>query len=123
MLSTCRTPPLPTRRPTKPHADAHPTARCAASDSGPVCGIRPPYQPFGAARELMRCRDREVLISGPAGTGKSLAALIKIDLAASQTPIRAAMIRKLRTGLTQAAMVTFNEKVLPPPPRRDLVSP
>jgi PBSX family phage terminase large subunit len=83
---------------------------------GPAVGVRPPYRPYGAARELMRNRDREVLLSGPAGTGKSMACLQKIDLAASQTPIRAAIIRKLRTALTQAAMVTFKEKVLPPPP-------
>jgi phage terminase large subunit len=64
----------------------------------------------------MGCRDREVLLSGPSGTGKSMACLQKIDLAASQTPMRAAIVRKLRTALTQAALVTFNEKVLPPPP-------
>src|SRR5262252_1253854 len=64
----------------------------------------------------MTCRDREVLISGPSGTGKSMACLQKIDLAASQLPCRAAIIRKVRTALTQAALVTFNEKVLPPPP-------
>jgi phage terminase large subunit len=64
----------------------------------------------------MRCRDREVLMAGPSGTGKSMGCLQKIDLAASQTPIRAAIVRKLRTALTQAAMVTLREKVLPPPP-------
>jgi phage terminase large subunit len=64
----------------------------------------------------MRCHDREVLLSGPSGTGKSMACLQKLDLAASQTPMRAAIVRKLRTALTQAALVTFKEKVLPPPP-------
>src|SRR5215469_10974241 len=83
---------------------------------GPGVGKRPVYQPFGAARELMRNHDREVLLSGPSGTGKSMACLQKMDLAASQTPIRAAIVRKLRTALTQAALVTFNDKVLPPPP-------
>jgi len=77
---------------------------------------RPPYQPYGAALKLMTCRNREVLLSGPSGTGKSMGCLQKIDLAASQTPIRAAIVRKLRTALTQAAMVTFSEKVLPAPP-------
>jgi phage terminase large subunit len=83
---------------------------------GPGVGPRPPYHPHGAARELMRNHDREVLLSGPSGTGKSMACLQKLDLAASQTPIRAAIVRKLRTALTQAALVTFKEKVLPPPP-------
>jgi len=77
---------------------------------------RPVYQPYGAARELMRCREREVLLSGPSGTGKSMACLQKIDLAASQIACRAAIVRKVRTALTQAALVTFTEKVLPPPP-------
>ncbi len=79
-------------------------------------GKRAPYQPFGAARELMRCHAREVLLSGPSGTGKSMACLQKLDLAASQTPMRAAIVRKLRTALTQAALVTFKDKVLPPAP-------
>jgi phage terminase large subunit len=83
---------------------------------GPSVPTRPVYQPYGAARELMRCRDREVLLSGPSGTGKSMGCLQKIDLAASQKPMRAAIVRKLRTALTQAALVTFREKVLPPPP-------
>jgi phage terminase large subunit len=30
-----------------------------------------PYRPLGAALQLLRCRDPEVLISGPANTGKS----------------------------------------------------
>jgi PBSX family phage terminase large subunit len=83
---------------------------------GPAVGARPVYQPFGAARELMRNHAREVLLAGPSGTGKSMACLQKIDLAASQKPIRAAIVRKLRTALTQAALVTFKDKVLPPPP-------
>ena len=81
-----------------------------------AAATRPPYHPFGAARELMTCREREVLLSGPSGTGKSMSCLQKLDLAASQVPMRAAIVRKLRTALTQAALVTFNEKVLPPPP-------
>jgi len=83
---------------------------------GPAVPVRPVYQPFGAARELMRNHDREVLLSGPSGTGKSMACLQKLDLAASQMTIRAAIVRKLRTALTQAALVTFNDKVLPPQP-------
>lgn len=83
---------------------------------GPAVGARPPYHPHGAARDLMRNHDREVLLAGPSGTGKSMGCLQKLDLAASQKPCRCAIVRKLRTALTQAAMVTFREKVLPPPP-------
>jgi len=74
-----------------------------------------PYQPFGAALELFKCRQREVLLSGPAGTGKSRACLEKLNLIAMQKPIRALIVRKTRKALTQSAMVTLENKVLPVP--------
>jgi phage terminase large subunit len=74
-----------------------------------------PYQPYGAALELMRYRGREVLLAGPAGTGKSRACLEKLNLVAMQVPIRGAIVRKVRKTLSQAALVTFEEKVLPKP--------
>jgi PBSX family phage terminase large subunit len=74
-----------------------------------------PYAPRGAALELMYCKAREVLLSGPAGTGKSRAALEKINLVAMQKPIRAAIVRKVRSRVTQSAMITFEQKVLPQP--------
>ena len=64
------------------------------------------YQPRGAARQLFANKDREVLLAGPAGTGKSRACLEKLHLAALQRPIRAAIIRKTRASLTQSALVT-----------------
>lgn len=74
-----------------------------------------PYAPSGAARALFRNRDREVLLAGPAGTGKSRACLEKLNMIAMQLPIRAAIVRKVRKSLTQSAMVTFEHKVLPVP--------
>lgn len=74
-----------------------------------------PYQPFGAALELFRSRQREVLLAGPAGTGKSRACLEKLNLICMQLPIRAAIVRKTRKSLTQSAMTTFEQKVLPTP--------
>jgi PBSX family phage terminase large subunit len=74
-----------------------------------------PYQPFGAALDLFRSREREVLLAGPAGTGKSRACLEKLNLIAMQAPIRAAIVRKTRKSLTQSAMTTFETKVLPHP--------
>lgn len=74
-----------------------------------------PYQPFGAALDLFRSRRREVLLAGPAGTGKSRACLEKLNLIAMQAPIRGAIIRKTRKSLTQSAMTTFENKVLPQP--------
>lgn len=73
------------------------------------------YQPLGAAAELFRRRDAELVLSGPAGTGKSRACLEKIHLAASRHPgARILFVRKTRTSLTQSGMVTFERKVLHP---------
>jgi len=71
--------------------------------------------PFGAAQTLMEYRGREVLLAGPAGTGKSRAALEKLSFVAYRRPIRAAIVRKVRKSLTQAALVTYEKKVLPEP--------
>lgn len=72
------------------------------------------YRPAGAARELMRNRDPEVLIEGPAGTGKSRACLEKLHLACLNHPgIRALMVRKTRESMTESVLVTFEEHVLP----------
>lgn len=73
------------------------------------------YEPRGSALELFKSKQREVLLAGPAGTGKSRAALEKINLVAMQRPIRAAIVRKVRSSITQSAMVTFETKVLPQP--------
>lgn len=72
------------------------------------------YQPYGAAEDLLYCRDPEVILSGPAGTGKSRACLEKLNICASNYPgMRALMLRKTRTSLTQSGLVTFEERVLP----------
>ena len=43
-----------------------------------------PYRPYGTALGLMKERGREVLLAGPAGTGKSRACLEKLNLVAMQ---------------------------------------
>src|SRR5215831_16528537 len=80
-----------------------------------VLACEAPYQPFGSALGLFQSKAREVLLAGPAGTGKSRACLEKLNLVAMQRPIRGAMIRKTRKSLTQSAMATFEQKVLPQP--------
>lgn len=73
-----------------------------------------PYQPFGVSLDLLYCRADEVLMSGPAGTGKSRACLEKLHLCAERYPgMRALILRKTRESLTEAGLVTFEEKVLP----------
>jgi len=73
------------------------------------------YRPCGAAEKLFYSQDREVLIDGPAGTGKTRACLEKVHLIAQEIPnMRALLVRKTRTSMTQSVLVTFEEKVLPP---------
>ena len=73
-----------------------------------------PYTPDGAARDLFHCRDTEILIEGPAGTGKTRAILEKFNACASLYPnARFLICRKTRKSMTESVLVTFEEKVLP----------
>lgn len=73
------------------------------------------YRPFGAAEALMYDRAPEVLLSGPAGTGKSRALLEKVYFCMLHWPrARALIVRKTRASLTHTGVVTFEQKVLPP---------
>lgn len=67
----------------------------------------------GAGALLFEHRDKEVLLSGPAGTGKTVAALWKLHLAALKYPgMRALMARKVGTALAASALVSFQQHVL-----------
>lgn len=73
------------------------------------------YEPRGAARDLMRCRSSEVCISGPAGSGKSLAMLFKLHYACMQAPgLRALLVRQTHASLTGTTLVTFERDVAGP---------
>lgn len=73
------------------------------------------YQPRGVARELFRRRDPEVVLSGPAGTGKSRGVLEKVHACAEKYPgSRHLMVRKTRASLTSTGLITFEKNVLPP---------
>ena len=83
----------------------------AAVTDRPVQVVR--YEPRGAARELMSNRDPVVLISGPAGTGKSLAALFKLHLACLQRPgLRGLIVRQTHVSLTSTTLITFEQEVI-----------
>lgn len=70
------------------------------------------YEPRGAARQLFNTRTAEVVIAGPAGTGKSLAALFRVHLAALSNPgIRCLIARKTAVSLGSTTLVTFEGKV------------
>lgn len=73
------------------------------------------YQPFGAALKLFYSREPEVLLSGPAGTGKSRALFEKLYYCAQAWPgMRGLIVRKTRASLTESGLVTWEDKVLPP---------
>jgi len=72
------------------------------------------YRPYGAAREMWCCKEKEILIDGPAGTGKTRAIVEKANLIAMKYPgSRILFVRATRASLTQSVLVTFEEKVLP----------
>lgn len=72
------------------------------------------YRPRGAALSLLRCRDAEVLLSGPAGTGKTRACLEKLHLMALQNAgMRGLIVRKTLASLGSTALVTWREQVVP----------
>ncbi len=81
------------------------------------------YEPRGAAAQLFKARESEVVIAGPAGTGKSLAALFRVHLAALHTPgIRCLIVRKTAVSLGSTTLVTYEKKVAREALRSSLVS-
>lgn len=72
------------------------------------------FAPQGGARELWYAKEREILIEGPSGTGKSRGALEKMHRAATKyAGMRGLIIRKTRTSCSESVLVTWEEKVLP----------
>lgn len=70
------------------------------------------YGPWGSAQGLFECRDAEVLLSGPAGTGKSRACLEKLHMLALVNPgMRGLIVRKTLSSLGSTALVTWREQV------------
>lgn len=74
-----------------------------------------PYRPWGSARALFYSQAREVLIEGPAGTGKTRAVLEKCHLLCQEIPnLRVLWLRATRASMSESILVTFEQKVLPP---------
>lgn len=72
------------------------------------------YQPRGAAKALFPCREIEVLIEGPAGTGKTRAVLEKVNRWMLKVPgSRGLIARKTRASMTQSVLVTLENFVIP----------
>jgi hypothetical protein len=72
------------------------------------------YVPRGVCRALFERRDPEVLLSGPAGTGKSRACLERLHRLARQYPgMRALIVRKTLASLGSTALETYEKHVVP----------
>jgi len=75
----------------------------------------PAYKPYGAALQMWFCRDPEILMDGPAGTGKTRAILEKAHYNCMKYPgSRILIMRKTRRSMTQSVLVTFETKVCIP---------
>lgn len=73
------------------------------------------YRPYGAARDLFRSHVDEVVLNGPAGSGKSRACLEKVHAVATKYPgSRQLIARKTLKSLATTTLVTFEKLVLPP---------
>lgn len=71
------------------------------------------YEPRGACARLFECRDDEVLLDGPAGTGKSRGALEKLNMLMLANPGAKGLItRKTAVSLTNTALATFEKHVI-----------
>ena len=70
------------------------------------------YRPHGEIAEFMQCRDPEVIISGPAETGKTLACCWMLHLMADKYPgAQLAMVRLTYKSMPGSVLQTF-EKVI-----------
>lgn len=80
------------------------------------------YELRGAAVNLWKYKGPEVVISGPAGTGKTIACLYRIHLLALSNPgMRGLIIRKTGVSLTSTTLVSFRKKIVPEALRAGLV--
>lgn len=80
-----------------------------------AAGYKIVYHPYGAALDVFTMRDEEILMAGPAGTGKSRALLEKVHLVLSKyAGSRFFMSRKTRESMGQSCMFTFEKLVLKP---------
>lgn len=82
--------------------------------SAPVITLTHRYRPRGTCAEVFRRRNDEVLVSGPAGTGKSRACMEKLNYACLLTPkTKALIVRKTAASLGSSALATFEQYVVP----------
>lgn len=77
--------------------------------------IEETYTAYGNISRLFESKEPEIMLAGPAGTGKTRGNLEYLNYWASEYPrCRILMARKTRRSLTESAMVTLEQKVLHP---------
>ena len=70
------------------------------------------YTPYGGAEEFMYSKDHELILAGPAETGKTLAACWKAHILASKYPgCQGAIVRKTQKAVYGSVIQTF-ERVI-----------
>ena len=73
-----------------------------------TAAIEETYTPYGNMSRLFTCTEPEIILGGPAGTGKSRGNLEYLNYWAMTYPgCRLLMVRKTRRSLTESGMVTF----------------
>jgi len=74
-----------------------------------------PYSFYGETRKAILCRDSEVLLAGPADTGKTFAWLWKLHTLALKYPgCQLAIVRKVKADLVGSVLHTFKRDFLEP---------
>lgn len=70
--------------------------------------------PGGAIRRLWGCRDPEILVEGPAGTGKTRGVMEKLNFCAMKyARARILVVRATRVSMNETVLQVFEEHVLP----------
>jgi len=70
------------------------------------------YTPYGGAKQFLYCHDPQVIVHGPAETGKTVAACWKVHIVASKYPkAQLAIVRKTQKSLYGSVLQTF-ERVI-----------
>lgn len=83
-------------------------------DAPPVA-VNPRFQLYGRNAEFFNCRAPEFILSGPTGTGKTIAALVLLDyLARRHDGSQWAIVRKKRVDMDGSVLQSFKDKVLGP---------
>lgn len=71
------------------------------------------FQPFGAARDIWYCKDHELILSGPAETGKTFSCLQLLNFLLWKYPgSQAVMVRKQYSDMPGSCIATWEKKVL-----------